>query len=601
MATANDAASVSTNSTKPDNREGTAILNQHRVAALNDVDNAAFSFFHVKVVIVAGIGFFTDAYDLFAINLASIMLGYVYGTVPDRNCRPMLSRNENLGLKIATPIGTLFGQLFFGWLADIYGRKAMYGVELIVMICATFGQATAGGGNAIKILNMLTLWRLIVGFGLGGDYPLSATIASEFAATRIRGRMITTVFSMQGFGTLAASIVALVVTSAYKTQIDRDFPYVSTSIGYTSPNCNCSFATSLTAALDHTSSTVCPGVNAVNHVDFLWRLLIGIGAIPAVLALYFRLTVPETTRFTLDVERNVLRAQTEITAALNGQEPTDQTVQQRAVAPEATREDFFRYFGRRENLKMLCGAAISWFCIDVAFYTLQFNSSAILEGIGYTDTEDVYQTLRQLCIGSIILAAGGLIPGFIFCFLLIDKIGRKPIQWLSFGVLTVLFIIMGTSFNKLIPFNQDARARGHTPRADFFFFLFCLSNIFQNFGANTTSFIIPGEIFPTRYRSTAHGICAATGKLGAIVAQIMFFYTVDPINDPEKFMGHSFEILAAFMAVGGVATIFVPETKGKSLEELSGESQTTFVHAPEENVFELRYGVLLPVDGPPRL
>jgi PHS family inorganic phosphate transporter-like MFS transporter len=52
-----------------------------------------------------------------------------------------------------------------------------------------------------------------------------------------------------------------------------------------------------------------------------------------------------------------------------------------------------------------------------------------------------------------------------------------------------------------------------------FIFLYCLANFFQNFGPNTTTFIIPGEAFPTRYRSTAYGISAACGKLGAIVAQ----------------------------------------------------------------------------------
>lgn len=55
-----------------------------------------------------------------------------------------------------------------------------------------------------------------------------------------------------------------------------------------------------------------------------------------------------------------------------------------------------------------------------------------------------------------------------------------------------------------------------------FVFLYCLANFFQNFGPNTTTFIIPGEAFPTRYRSTAHGISAATGKLGAIIAQVGF-------------------------------------------------------------------------------
>lgn len=54
-------------------------------------------------------------------------------------------------------------------------------------------------------------------------------------------------------------------------------------------------------------------------------------------------------------------------------------------------------------------------------------------------------------------------------------------------------------------------------------FLYCLANFFQNFGPNTTTFVIPGEVFPTRYRSTAYGLSAACGKLGAIVAQIIFY------------------------------------------------------------------------------
>ena len=57
-----------------------------------------------------------------------------------------------------------------------------------------------------------------------------------------------------------------------------------------------------------------------------------------------------------------------------------------------------------------------------------------------------------------------------------------------------------------------------------FFALLCLAQFFENFGPNTTTFIIPGELFPTRYRSTADGIAAASGKLGAVLAQIVFTY-----------------------------------------------------------------------------
>ena len=60
-----------------------------------------------------------NSYDIFAINIASTMLGYVYGKGQKLNI------NQDLGVKVATPIGTLIGQLLFGWLADVVGRKRM--------------------------------------------------------------------------------------------------------------------------------------------------------------------------------------------------------------------------------------------------------------------------------------------------------------------------------------------------------------------------------------------------------------------------------------------------------------------------------------------
>ncbi|KAJ7264541.1 inorganic phosphate transporter [Mycena haematopus] len=574
MADSDDASMQS--GPKPD---GAQILNELRMAALREVDGSKLIWFHRKVCLVAGVGFFTDAYDLFAINIASIMLGYVYGRVPDSNCRPTLNPTQDLGLKIAAPVGTFFGQLIFGWFADIVGRKRMYGIELVLMIVGTFSQATAAEGQAMSIIAMLIFWRFIVGLGVGGDYPLSATIASEFAPTRFRGKMMTSVFAAQGWGNLAASIVAIVITVIYKGPISRDFPLD-----------DCARACDLNAAVVQ----LCSSPSTLNHVDYMWRLLLGLGCVPGAIALYFRLTIPETPRFTMDIERNVARATADIQGALHPAHGRDRNmVTQRADAPRASARDFLAFFGRRENFLMLFGTAYSWLAIDVAFYTLSLNSSIIFEAINFGGSANVYDSLYNICKGNLILSLGGLIPGYWVCFLFIETLGRKRIQLMGFAVLTVLFVIMASSFKALIHDGGTA-ADGKVPaKTIIFVFLFCLANFFQNFGPNTTTFLIPGEIFPTRYRATAHGISAATGKLGAIVAQVIF-RKLDPVSSSQRQLAVSFGVLSIFTMSGVFSTLLVPETKGVSLEVLSNEDQEAFMRAPRGEV-NVRDGVVIPL------
>jgi PHS family inorganic phosphate transporter-like MFS transporter len=75
--------------------------------------------------------------------------------------------------------GTVIGQIGFGVLADIVGRKRMYGLELMVIIFATLAQALSAASPAITITGIIIFWRVIMGIGIGGDYPLSSIITSE--------------------------------------------------------------------------------------------------------------------------------------------------------------------------------------------------------------------------------------------------------------------------------------------------------------------------------------------------------------------------------------------------------------------------------------
>jgi MFS transporter, PHS family, inorganic phosphate transporter len=123
------------------------------------------------VVLVAGIGFFLDGYTLFASNIALPMLAYVYWNEETSSRRLTY-------INIATLAGTMLGQVMFGVLADKNGRKKMYGVELVLLIGATLGvvMCSTGADNSMNIFSWITFWRVVVGIGVGADYPLSAVM-----------------------------------------------------------------------------------------------------------------------------------------------------------------------------------------------------------------------------------------------------------------------------------------------------------------------------------------------------------------------------------------------------------------------------------------
>ena len=112
--------------------------------------------------------------------------------------------------------------------------------------------------------------------------------------------------------------------------------------------------------------------NDLKHVDYCWRILIGLGCVPGVVALYFRLTIPETPRFTMDIERNIRQASDDIDNVIaTGQFYVDpDAAVQRVQAPKASRRDFIEHFGKWENGKILVGAAYSWFALDVCLFFL---------------------------------------------------------------------------------------------------------------------------------------------------------------------------------------------------------------------------------------
>lgn len=207
--------------------------------------------------------------QIYAASLTIPMINHVYWN----NNMPA---NIQVSLNAATLVGTFIGQLGFGVFADVFGRKSMYGLELLIIIVSTVGitMSSPGAFGSMNFLGWLISWRVLLGVGIGGDYPLSAVITSEFAPTASRSRMLATVFFMQPVGYLLATLVSIVALAGYKSSLTQ---------------------------LSTDGHQTCVDEDCLRALDGVWRWVIGFGTIPAALAIFLRFSIPESPRYTIEV------------------------------------------------------------------------------------------------------------------------------------------------------------------------------------------------------------------------------------------------------------------------------------------------------------
>ena len=236
---------------------------------LSALDKAKTQWYHFTAIVIAGMGFFTDAYDLFCISTVTKLLGRIYYYNPATKHEPgSLPANVSSAVNGVAFCGTLAGQLFFGWLGDKLGRKKVYGITLMFMVISSIASGLSFGSTSKSVMATLCFFRFWLGFGIGGDYPLSATIMSEYANTKTRGAFVGAVFANQGFGILVSAAIATMVSSGLRTEYPAPAyeldPVASTSAG----------------------------------ADYVWRIVFMFGCVPAGLTYYWRTKMPETPRYT---------------------------------------------------------------------------------------------------------------------------------------------------------------------------------------------------------------------------------------------------------------------------------------------------------------
>lgn len=486
----------------------------------------------IKLYLICGVGFFIDAYDLFIVNLATNAWIFEYwggklsATGSITSNYPTLLRGA---VNAAANIGNVVGQVSFGILGDAFGRKFVYGKELIIAMIGIIMTISLPNHRFDSVGKAWWLFgfRLLMGIGIGGDYPMSAAIVAERSTLNNRGRMLGWIFSNQGWGTFAASIVSLILYGIYHDPL---------STGH------------------------------LGQLDSVWRLMIGLILVPCGITLYWRLTMPESRKFTQSqeltavqnsslmnseatidsVEKQASQSSEKDISKLPEHERRVSIIEAHAVQPSnaANFKVFLQYFKEPRHFLPLIGTASTWFLVDVAFYGINLNQSQILTDIGYASGKTPYEALLRATYGNLIIVVAGYLPGYFFTIAFIEILGRRPIQIGGFILTAIFFAIIAGAYDAI----------GVSGR----FACFVFAQLFFNFGPNATTFIVPAELFPSRVRGFAHGISAATGKLGAILSGLLFNYLADKSRlGTAKVLW----IFFAFNMAGAVFSLLVPETK----------------------------------------
>jgi PHS family inorganic phosphate transporter-like MFS transporter len=224
---------------------------------------------------------------------------------------------------------------------------------------------------------------------------------------------------------------------------------------------------------------------------------------------------------------------------------------------------FSKQFVRRHGLDLFA-CATSWFLVDVVFYSNNLFQSQIYRRYlpKKLDEVNAYQDAFKIAKLQAIIAICSTIPGYWVTVYFIDRIGRVKIQQMGFFFMAVVYLAIGIPYNMYWEHNTNAG----------FMILYGLIFFFSNFGPNTTTFIVPAELFPARFRSTCHGISGASGKVGAIIGSIGFLWASHNREEdgyPKAIgMTASLVILSGVCIVGMLVTkFFTRETMGRSLEE----------------------------------
>ena len=302
--------------------------------------------FHYKLLLVTGLGWLFDSMDTGLIAFILPVLAKEWGLAPGQ-----MGLIGSIGL-----IGMALGAVISGTVADRIGRKKVFTITVLLYSIASAFCALSWNYQSLLV------FRFLVGFGLGGELPVAATLVSEYAPSRVRGRFIVLLESFWGLGWIAAACIAYFFIPVYG-----------------------------------------------------WRMAFLIGALPALYVCLIRLHMPESVRYLLtrgrvDEARQIvlsLEKQLHVPSALF----TGETEPVPVVAKASFRELWKKPFMSRTIMLWLV-----WFGINFSYYGIFMWLPSLVFQQGFT----VVKTFEYVLVMTL-----AQLPGYYCAAWLVDKIGRK--------------------------------------------------------------------------------------------------------------------------------------------------------------------------------
>jgi putative MFS transporter len=335
------------------------------------IERLPVSWWHVRTRVIIGTATFFDAFDSLAIAAVLPALAPMWKLTPPQ-----------IGLLISSGfLGQLLGALFFGWIAERYGR-----ITGMVWSIATFAIMSLVCALAWNYESFL-VFRLIQGFGLGGEVPIAAVYISELAKSNTRGRFVLLYELIFPVGIVASSLLGL---------------WIVPTLG--------------------------------------WQYMFVFGAIPAVMILFLRRVLPESPRWLATAGR-FAEAETAIAEIERQTEKaTGQPLPppQAAVTVEAKRASLADLFGPL-YLRRTLVVWLIWFTSYLVNYGLAIWMPT------------VYRTVFKLPLGvslryGLITTAIGFV-GSATAALIIDQIGRKTLFTVAFAGAAAALLMLSTISN----------------------------------------------------------------------------------------------------------------------------------------------------------